>query len=574
MAIERVKRFLTLNLAEVIQTRTDSFSGIRKDIQLSLEAVFAQRVIDEDLTYEQQLQVRKEMISAEKARVFPDTDYVRVLEKDVRAVRKLAKFQKLRDDYTQTWREYQEGTINIDRYIEVLRNRLTTTNDPDLRADLNASLNQAVLDKRAGEEALLNNRVALAKEDGSEELLLDVISELKIARAKEAVAGNEERVAALDTQIASLDKGLGQVRLETSINDIEFDALKGGLNPVQRLNSLNAAVTSADSISAVNIGGVRFNSARQYWEFVRGAYLNGEGSGIFGDFFAQLNQNFADEIAASAATNEFGFVPNGVIQAIADTYAELEANPVLANNIQRLRTARNSALNAAVTKSADAILQNAKGTLDWTGVDNALLTLQQNFGIDTAQWRAQAAIDAVQVPGQRISAIRRTAQEELIAEGVDPTSDEFDALVVERENLLSQAPEAQVTLAEKTPTERAEEKVTPPPTEVKPTVPPEEVEPVVKPVVEPEAPPTPPIQLSATSTLQDVESFLEQNPGAPIKFAGLPEQFIRTPGNVLRGLRDEQELQKATQEGTVKTSFVEIPAELKELFEVSTPFFT
>jgi hypothetical protein len=87
--------------------------------------------------------------------------------------------------------------------------------------------------------------------------------------------------------------------------------------------------------------------------------------------------------------------------------------------------------------------------------------------------------------------------------------------------------------------------------------------------------------LSPTSTFQEVEEHLktERGLGAPILFEGEDTtQYIRDIGtdkrfNVLRGLRDEKELARATKEKTVKKEAFVLPAELKPLFRIQSPWY-
>ncbi len=79
--------------------------------------------------------------------------------------------------------------------------------------------------------------------------------------------------------------------------------------------------------------------------------------------------------------------------------------------------------------------------------------------------------------------------------------------------------------------------------------------------------------ITETSTLKEIEAFLEGFPGAPIKFEGDDKQYIRKPGaqgfNVLQPIDDPTELKRLREAGIVTADFVELPAALRDtLFDI------
>ncbi len=527
MAAERPTRFLAFDLALAVKNINESYDEIRFGIQTQREADFAQRVIDEDLSYDQQLAVRKEMVKLENTRVFPDNGYINTLKEDMRSVRKLSKAQKVRTDYTQSWSDYQEGILNVNKYIAQLEQQLSSTNDAVLRGELEKELAEAQKDKRQGESDLLTNRTTFAKEDGSVEILNEVISELQTARAVEAAVGNEDRVALIDARIASLNKQLNEAEVEQTLLNIEFDAVKSGARSLDKLKTLNNQIASSDSNIPITINGTRFESASQYWEFRRNAYVSGDGSGIFSDFFNELNMEIEARVDAASNVNQFGMIPAGVLQSILDEYSTLEADPNFAPFGEQIRNARNSALANAVNQSADAILNSAKASLDWTNVDTALNTLESRYGIDLTTYRAQAAIDRTTGEGTRLAGIRNQAQEQLIAEGANPSDPGFAAQVTERINQISL--EAGFTAPEVTPTERAAEEPTGPPVPEPPVA------------VEDQPPSEPPVE----------EVVVE--PGEPVETPEAPIQ-PRTEAQILAGFTPTEEQAARDVRGVVRVN--------------------
>lgn len=564
MAVERVQRELTLNLSELVVGRFNAFKELRRNIQIRLEADFAQRIIDEDLDYRQQMRVRQGMVAFEKDRKFPDTAYVNEIKKDISNIRKLVKFQQVRTAYLDSWTDYKSGSISINGYISQLEKQFTKTTDDTLRVEIRKELSQARADKRVGENNILNNKVAFAKEDGSEEMLNNILGELKIFRASESAKGNEERVSFIDTKIASVNKQLSESIIGRSLADVEFDVLKGGANPAQKLKTVNDQIQLSDTGTPVTIGGVRYDSAQQYWTVKRNAYLAGEGVGLFDDFFGELTGRFEKEITASSNVNEFGRIPSLVIDNILSDYSSLEALPYMVPFLERLRSNRNGVVNSAIQKSAQAILTGAKARLDWSNVDASLVELEQRYAIELSSFRAQAAIDRGATEGGRVASATNTARARLFQQGIDPDDpDNFDLFVEETNKILA---EGGFTTPTPTPAERTRKELG------KEVDPKEEVALEGAPAEEPV-----PLEISAVSTIEEVEKFLETKPNAPIIFKGEQTQFIREPGeerfNVLRGLRTQEELERAKTEKTVKAEAVELPVELKPLFKIGTPFF-
>jgi len=576
MAVERIKNQLDLNLSEIVIGRFNMFKELRRDIQVRLESEFAQRVMDEDLDYRQQMRVRQEMVKTETARKFPDVAYIKEIRGDIFNIRKLVKFQQVRGEYLESWTSYKSGSVSIDRYLAKIEGQLSRTTDDTLRAEIQEQISQARVDKRKAEKNILNNRVVFAKDDGSEDLLNTVLGELKISRASEAAKGNEERVSFIDTKISSINKQLSEAMIGRNLADVEFDVLKSGANPAQKLKSLNVQIEFSDITSPVTIGGVRYDSAQQYWTLKRNAYLAGEGIGLFDDFFGELTEKFENEINSSSNVNEFGRVPSLVIDNMLNDYSAFEALPYMVPFKERLSNNRNGVVNSAIKKSADAILIAAKARLDWTDVDTSLTELEQRYAIELSSYRAQASIDRGVTEGGRVAGVMNTARAVLIQQRIDPNAPEnFNLLVEETNKLLA---EGGFTTPEPTPAERTREELGG--KEVPAEKVPEEIAPPAKVPAE-ETPPVEkkePTTISAASTIEEVEAFLETKLGAPISFKGDPTQFIRQPGkerfNLLRGLRTQEELQRATIEKTVQQGVVELPKELKNLFEIGSPFFT
>lgn len=83
---------------------------------------------------------------------------------------------------------------------------------------------------------------------------------------------------------------------------------------------------------------------------------------------------------------------------------------------------------------------------------------------------------------------------------------------------------------------------------------------------------TAPTPSKAPTYLEQVEAAA----GAPIKFTDEITQYIRVPGEAggtLKALRTEAELARATQEGTVKRGYVELPQEAKGTFTMGGEFY-
>ncbi len=457
MAVERRQKDFVLDLGELVLGRVETFTELRKDAQFRLEAAFSQRVVDEDLNYEQQLAVRKEMVKIEKKRSFPDNKYIEALKKDIVEVRQLVKFQKVRTAYSDSWTDYKSGTISVDDYIITLDRQLSKVNDDTLRVELQRELSNARIAKRTSENNILNNRVVFAKDDGSEDLLNTVLGELKTTRAIESARGNDERVSFLDTKIASINKQLRESEIGRANLDIEFDAVKGGSNAVQKLKMLNEQSTQSDDNTPITVNGTRFNSAQEYWSFRRGAYLSGDGSGVFADFFGEMTSQFEDRINSTANVNPFGRIPTIVIDNILNDYASLESLPFMQPFIERLMNNRNGVVNFAVKLSADAILSSAKARLNWNDVDASLTELEQRFAINLTSYRAQASIDRSATEGGRVSGAVATAEARLLQRGITPNSPNFDSLLIDEVNTI--LGEGGFTAPEKTPAETTREEI-------------------------------------------------------------------------------------------------------------------
>jgi hypothetical protein len=385
MALERNK-ITQFNLGVVVGNAVDAVRTIRAQESSRKESLFQQAVAD-GLSYDAQVAFREEQLKASESESFPDQTYIGKIKESISSTKRLSRFNNYRTKYSQALGELNDGQINAIAYRDKLKTLLATTDDPDLRLEIQNNITAADTAVTQYKNTILSNQVKRAQYDGTQKTIKKTIDSVKEARTRASINGNDDEVSEYDATLAALNSQLVQVKSEDVINDMTARAAISSSNSKEKLNSLNSQIQDADSDTPIVIGGKKYASEQQYWTIVRNSYLNGSGSGIFSDYFGELQDQYKTKIDGDVA--KFGFVPANTIQTIKGEFDALRSRPEIQPFLERLDSLGNQAVSSAVGSMASAIVDRAGYSGDFTQADTSLKTLASSYGVDTSGYQLQ-----------------------------------------------------------------------------------------------------------------------------------------------------------------------------------------
>ena len=381
MATTLKENKISVNFGGIVSNAIQAVKAVRSSEQSRREAEF-QKAVADGMTYEAQIAFRNTQLEEAEDSDFSDPDYIASLEKTITETKKLNRFNKYRTNYAEALAEMNAGRINAVEYSDRLKNLLDSTSDPDLRLEIQSNITQSETAVTTYKKTILDNQVKLAKYDGTEKILQTAVQRVKDARATAAVNDNQDEVAEHDATLAALNSQLVQVKAENVVNNLVVAGNFSQYNSKEKLNTLNSQIEGADVSTPVVINGKSYASERQYWELTRNAYISGNGSGIFSDYFNDLAIQNDSRIKGDVA--KFGFTQGTTIDTIKTELETLKAKPEFAPYLAQIESIQAQTVAAAVDTIAKTIVERADYTGEFSKATTALQSLTKNYGVDTS----------------------------------------------------------------------------------------------------------------------------------------------------------------------------------------------
>ncbi len=428
MAVERIREF-ALDLEDVVKTRFDGFVNSQKRIRAVQETEFERRILEEGLSYQSQSDYRKGQLEDEKEKTYPNLDYIEDLKTDVSTLRKFIRYERLRNDYLESYTRFREGKITIDNLITFLNGQLEGETDPVLRGEMTKSLSSARTEKVTIENSILENRFTLARTDKSIDLIDKVLNEIEAKRSEASRVGDMETVTAMDIRLQVLNKERQQIVVTDKIHDFELSVIGQGSTSSQKLDLLNNAITMADGENPITINQTRWGSEIEYWTAIRDQYISGVGGGEFKSFFDEFNEEIGNNITKLQTMNKWGYIPMSSAEAIDKDFTNLLQKPEFQPYISLVENYRLTSLIDITGKIANAVMDEAEFYGEYDKGFTALKNIQAKFGIDMSSYIGSLYYNQITSIPTKEAGLRRTA--EILAEQRGTTvEEEFQKLLI------------------------------------------------------------------------------------------------------------------------------------------------
>lgn len=382
------------------------------------ETRFNTLVLEQNLSLDGQLAYRKAQLS----RVSDDVDETARIKKEISTLTDRIEQKSFSDAYLDKLIGFENGSAGIDSVISFLNGRLSSTTDEGIKSQIKKSLADMEGQRFDLTKQVLDAQISYAKQDKTAPVLAEAITRVSEAKAQAALAGNDQLSTMYDLQLQSLTKAKAEADITQASKDFSVATMSGYQNSTGLLDSYNARIAGAADSGPVDVGGVHYDSPKQYWTYKRDSYVADESAnGFFSRYADEQKTSLATKRSSNILTNEdvisagkavdalaarpelqtYTFKVNATRQDVVQTGADLRAATVQNRYAADLDVNR-AFSDLAVLKSAGANVETVEtnilssaAKLKETQVGNILSTAQEllkaNPGMTPQQALDQAA---------------------------------------------------------------------------------------------------------------------------------------------------------------------------------------
>lgn len=415
--LPRIK--VSVNLRNVVSGAIEVAQTERRNRTARIESAFQRAVASGEMSYQDQISFREEQLEEARRISVVDETLVSSLEVSIGNLRKLARFERIRNKYRDSLDTYVAGRKSISDHISLLEGTIENEIDPDMREQLRTFLSNARRDQATIESNAIKNRATLSLQDRSIPLIDASIQEVTSRRAKASVMGNEDEAATWGETLVALKNSRSKIKIEDSVNEISFRINRYNLKATDKLGLLNEEVSKSDASSPIIFNGVQYTSQRAFWEDKRGEYIRTS-------YFEEVSREIEAETAKIRASHKFGQVPIARIDAVSNFYNNLKQREEFAPFVDLIEQNRVSKvdnyvfeLGVNLQREFDAGLKQAA---DVKRSEQTFIDLENRFGI-VINRKPFVGADAEGTIAESISgeirAVGRQAQP--IAQGINTT---------------------------------------------------------------------------------------------------------------------------------------------------------
>ena len=446
MAVERKEEFV-IDLGKIVQARLDSFYNARKSIRARQESDFQRRIIDEDLSYQQQLDYRKLQLEEEMSKEYPDEDYIDYLKTNISNLKNLVRQRKYRDQYNALLDEMVSGRKGLTDQIQWLEQQLQSNDwSQEIKDQIQESLQSAKQKKMEIDDKIIQDQIDFYQKDKTMASLDKAYTLAQEGLSKATLSNNEDLINQYKLTIQAINKQKAEVGIEDKVNTLvgQLVSTDRPNSSLYKVDSISSYANSASDGIPVTINGKKYASERDFWNQTLGSYIQND----FVDEFVNEEKN-----KFLSVYKQTGIIPPSVVQKIVSDVSNLKSRPELSQYGMVLDSVVSSVLGELAKTKIDevkikyALDSNTSTTQDFQNALNELKSFQTTLGnlysiqpdilnIETglAEKKAGLVSSIVSAAGEIQTTTGATAEEAIreAAKGVKESS---------REELLSKTPE-------------------------------------------------------------------------------------------------------------------------------------
>ena len=373
MAFERIRdrKILAINLNSFISSQLTLVRTLMTRRNLEDESRFNAAVLEDNLTLDQQLEYRQDQL----VRAGRDRDEKRRIRDEIAGLRDRIEYKKFEDDYIAEVMKLNEGMQSVENTINWINKRMARTTDQRIIKQMNTELSALKTRRYTEQQNMLTRQTEFATNNKTVSVLDEQIGRVNNARVKALTAGNDDYVALLDLQIQALNKARTESEISSSILAYSVSTATGQ-SSLLMLNNLNKNIEDADPDMPINIGGTRYDSARQFWELQRSEYMNDRTQN---GFFGRYSQELSDKVEYRSTR---GILTNETLGDVKNWYEHIKDRPEMVDYQDQITQTQQKSMKATADLRSTAILNEFTLKQD---VNKSLLELayiQDTYGVD------------------------------------------------------------------------------------------------------------------------------------------------------------------------------------------------
>ena len=413
MAITR-KNIKRIALGNLVKSRVDSFVESRNRIRDFKEADFLTRVVNDGLSYQDQMDYYKAEMKKEKDKNVPDNTYIKAIKKTVAGLGKLNRQKKFRDGYSASITNLNTQRKGIDDHLRFLELQKLDATDPSLISEIDTRINEAKQEQFNIRNTAVINRAQFALQDKTIPALEKSINDVKSRRNLALGSDNDAEVAKWDQQLLSLQSQLGATKIENSYNDLSVNNMKQPINSVGMLNFLKENLKgSVGDTTALNVDGKRYKSISEYWQAQMNDYVQNT---FFSAYQTEKNNEIETNSQKLTPVLESGLREMNIEL---DELASSSELAPFAQQFDQMKTAINfNAVNKIGSKVQDDYLA---GRLSANSIENFNISraklddLNKLYNVDVSQYLTAITADLASKKEAAAGAISQLAVQEGIS---------------------------------------------------------------------------------------------------------------------------------------------------------------
>lgn len=406
----QVTTSLLTGLDSFVNQQLDNYKTQIEIAATEQEAKFSNLIAEGALTLQDQLAYRQSQL---KGVLGKDKDQKFKIAQQISSLKKRIEMKQLTDDYTNKLIAHENGVASTESILTWLKGMRATSVDPDVQNKLDSEILKQTTNLFDQQVKIISDSTQYAITDKSDKVINEQIANLQGSMTS-ALLGNRPEVASnYKLQIQALRQTLQENAIEKSTRAFSVATMTGNSNAVSQLDAFNTQISGSDTSTPVKIGGITYDSARQYWTMQRDNYIADNGSnGLFGRLDTEQKENIAVKNSQNLLTNED-------IKSAAKVFDALAARPEIVPFVPKLNAAKQDVLQTAADLQSVKVMNAYEANYDINSAFTALDVLSK-MGVNVDNARSKILQSGAQIKSAQVNNLE-TAAQSFIDQGMSPT---------------------------------------------------------------------------------------------------------------------------------------------------------
>lgn len=372
------------------------------------ESKFTRLVLDTNMSLEGQLSYRKEQLK----RMSDDpAESIRIRE-SISTLKDQIEQKEYEDSYLDELTSFESGKGSVDRMLNWLNTRLAGTTDSSIKTKIRNSIKDYEGKKFDLSQQALDAQTSYALQDKSLDILDKQIKKVSEAAGKARLSGDTYLQEMYELDLQRLNKAKSETEISRTSMDFATRMISGYRSPTEVLDEYNLKMRSASTGTPIDIGGQRYDSARDFWTFRRDSYLaDSSENGFFPSMGEQSKTMLATKYSNNALTATDIFK-------MSHQFDELAGRPELQAYAFRINSTKQDIIQTGADYAARSIALRYERDLDLNRAF-ADMDVLEKAGANVSSIRTQIMAKAANIKETQVGNILATA-EQLMEQGLAP----------------------------------------------------------------------------------------------------------------------------------------------------------